>query len=134
MMRLGLSEQVIPQYIETYLRSFYGRSCLTSNAKWAVNQASINQSDVARTVVPLPPLAEQQRIVAEVERRLSGVAVLEASLAANLARAGRLRQAILRRAFAGQLVAQDPADESAAVLLGRIRAGVTGRQGRLPGV
>jgi type I restriction enzyme S subunit len=67
------------------------------------------------------------------------VAALEASLAANLARAGRLRQAILRRAFAGQLVAQDPADESAAVLLARIRAGRAmaagkGRQARLPGV
>ena len=71
--------------------------------------------------VPLPPLAEQHRIVAEVERRLSVVAELEATVAANLARAGRLRQAVLKRAFEGRLVAQNADDEPAEVLLARVR-------------
>ena len=47
---------------------------------------------------------------------------VEAEVLANLKRAERLRQSILREAFAGRLVAQDPADESASVLLERIRA------------
>ena len=51
-----------------------------------------------------PPLAKQTRIVAEVERRLSVVAELEAVVAANLARSLRLRQSILQKAFTGQLV------------------------------
>lgn len=51
----------------------------------------------------LPPLAEQTRIVAEVERRLSVIEGLEAMVAANLQRAARLRQAVLQRAFSGQL-------------------------------
>jgi type I restriction enzyme S subunit len=71
--------------------------------------------------VPLPPLAEQQRIVTEVEHRLSVVEGLEASIGANLKRAERLRQAVLKRAFAGELVPQDPSDEPAGVLLERIR-------------
>ena len=50
--------------------------------------------------VPLPPLAEQTRIVAEVERRLSVVEELEAVVSANLQRAGRLRQSILKNAMA----------------------------------
>lgn len=50
------------------------------------------------------PTPEQRRIVAEVERRLSVVQELEAMLAANLARAERLRQSILKRAFEGKLV------------------------------
>jgi len=52
---------------------------------------------------PLPPLAEQKRIVAEVERRLSVVEELSALVTANLQRATRLRQSILQRAFEGKL-------------------------------
>ena len=55
-------------------------------------------------VVALPPLAEQRRIVAEVERRLSIVEELEAVVNANLQRATRLRQSILQRAFDPEFV------------------------------
>ena len=72
--------------------------------------------------MPVPPLAEQHRIVAEVERRLSVIEQTEAAVEANLARADRLRQSILKQAFSGQLVPQDPNDEPASVLLERIRA------------
>jgi type I restriction enzyme S subunit len=53
--------------------------------------------------LPLPPLAEQQQIVAEVERRLSVIDKLEATVAANLTRADGLRQSILRQAFSGKV-------------------------------
>jgi len=55
-------------------------------------------------VVALPPLAEQTRIVAEVERRLSVVEELESVVSANLQRATSLRQSILQKAFTGELV------------------------------
>jgi type I restriction enzyme S subunit len=71
--------------------------------------------------VPLPPLAEQRRIVAEVERHLSVIQASENIVEANLKRAERLRQAILQQAFQGKLVPQDPNDEPASVLLERIR-------------
>ena len=60
--------------------------------------------------------------MAEVERRLSVVDELERAVEANLARAARLRQAILKQAFEGRLVPQDPDDEPASALLARIQA------------
>jgi len=70
---------------------------------------------------PLPPLPEQHRIVAEVERRPPVVDELEATVEKNLARCARLRQSILKMAFEGRLVPQDPNEEPASVLLDRIR-------------
>ena len=72
-------------------------------------------------MVALPPSAEQRRIVAEVERRLSVIQQTEATVEASLTRAERMRQSILKRAFSGKLVPQDPNDEPASALLGRIR-------------
>jgi len=78
--------------------------------------------EMRMTAILLPSLAEQRRIVAEVERRLSVVEALEREVEAALARAQRLRQAVLKKAFEGRLVAQDPDDEPASALLERIRA------------
>ncbi len=64
------------------------------------------------SVIPLPPPAEQQRIVAEVERRLSVVEELEAVVNANLQRAIRLRQSILQRAFEGTLLRTEKEEPS----------------------
>ena len=60
-------------------------------------QPNLNLSIVKRVAIPLPSLAEQTRIVAEVERRLSVVEELEAVVSANL-------QSILQSAFTGELV------------------------------
>jgi len=82
----------------------------------------LNVADVRVLAIPLPPLAEQERIVAEVDRHLSRADALAASIVQSKRRAQRLRRAILAAAFQGRLVPQDPNDEPASVLLDRIRA------------
>ncbi len=71
---------------------------------------------------PLPSLDEQEAIAEAVEDQLSVIDHLEADLDIKLRTAQSLRQAILRHAFTGQLVPQDPNDESASKLLKRIAA------------
>lgn len=91
----------VPQYGAYYMNSLAKR--YIEAGKVGVALTHFNTKSVAALTVPLPPLAEQMRIVAEVERRLSIVQELEATVTANLARASRLRQAILRFAFEGKL-------------------------------
>jgi type I restriction enzyme S subunit len=70
-------------------------------------QPKLPQGAMQKIAVPLAPLAEQHRIVAEVDRRLSVLDALDASVDANLARCARLRQSILKLAFEGRLVRAD---------------------------
>jgi type I restriction enzyme S subunit len=99
MMRVRLKDGVLPRYVEHYLASKIGKKRLTGNAKWAVNQASINQKDVRATQIFLPDTATQVQTVAEVDQRLSIVREVEAEVDANLRRAQALRQATLSKAF-----------------------------------
>jgi type I restriction enzyme S subunit len=89
----------------------------------------LNQKILSSVVFPVPPIAEQQRIVSEVERRLSVADEMEKAVEQSLKRAERLRQSILKRAFEGKLVTQDPSDEPAFVLLERIKAEKARREG-----
>jgi type I restriction enzyme S subunit len=84
---------------------------------------NLHLEDLRLIPMRLPPLTQQHRIVAEVERRLSVADDVSDAIATTLRRADRLRQSILKEAFAGRLVPQDPNDEPASVLLKRIQAG-----------
>ena len=116
-----LPNSVIPEFVSWWGNSF-GQDFFSRFGKQTTNLASINLTVLSQFPIPLPPQAEQRRIVAEVERRLSVVQQAEATVKASLARAERLRQSILKQAFSGKLVPQDPDDEPASVLLERIRA------------
>lgn len=106
-----------------FLRSFWGRIQIERLATG--NQASmknIGQQRIKNIVFPLCSIKEQNQIVSEIESRFSICDKLEETIAENLKKADRMRQSILKKAFEGKLVPQDPNDEPASVLLERIKA------------
>ena len=90
-------------------------------ASITTNIAHLGAGRFAAVEFPLPPLAEQRRIAAEVERQMSLLDAAGRAVARNLLRCSNLRQSVLKRAFEGKLVPQDPNDEPASALLARIR-------------
>src|SRR6266404_1060565 len=107
LIRLRLLPGCVAQFLAYYINSFFGRAWIKSVVSQQVGQANVNGTKLQDLVLPLPPLAEQERIVGEVERRLSVIEELDAAVTANLKRAERLRQSILHRAFTGALVGAD---------------------------
>ena len=122
LIRVSFDDSYLSDLACTYINSEHGRNFIRSVVSQQVGQANVNGTKLSSMPIPLPPLAEQHRIVAEVERQMSVIQQAEAAVDASLKGSDRLRQSILKQAFSGQLVPQDPNDEPASVLLERIRA------------
>lgn len=120
-----LSTTMDTQFALIYLLSDAFNNQVSSICASRVKMPKINKAELATIVVPLPPLAEQKRIVAKLEELLPiveqyGKAQKELD-ELNAALPARLRQSILQEAISGRLVPQDPNDEPASALLARIR-------------
>lgn len=85
-------------------------------------QPFVNQKVLNETVFRLPPRDEQDRLVDAFEVESARLASVEASLVQQRGTSATLRQSILKAAFSGQLVPQDPRDEPASALLARLAA------------
>jgi len=118
--RCKVFSSLLSSYINIVLNAEPTRK-RTASLLHGIGRPRLNLAEIKSIVIPLPSLLEQGQIVSEVEQLLSVISQLEVTIGANLKRAERLRQSILREAFAGRLVPQDPTDEPASVLLERIR-------------
>ncbi len=91
------------QFALFVFRHYMHAGRFTNESQITTNIAHLSAGRFSEIEFPLPPLAEQRRIVAEVERRLSVVKEVESVVATSVARAGRLRQSVLKSAFEGRL-------------------------------
>ena len=115
----GISEGYL-EYIALYINSISLAPYVTGTA-----QPKMNQAKMGLILIPVPPLAEQRRIVERVDELMPLVeeygGLEDAREALDAALPGRLRKSVLQLAVRGGLVPQDPADEPAGALLERIR-------------
>ena len=130
-----ISAVVESQYLNLFLNSEVARQYGDSVKTDGVNQSNINGAKLVNYPFPYCSVQEQREIVRILDKTMSIVDDAEAKIDAELERTVALRQAILKKAFAGHLVAQDPGDEPASVLLEKIRterakAGQTARRNR----
>lgn len=114
------TELISPRFLFRYLISEKGKNEILKNFQGSA-QGGINSSFVSNTKVPLAPFEEQQEIVRRVDALFKIADQLEARYQKARAYVDKLTQSILAKAFRGELVPRDPADEPAAILLERIR-------------
>ena len=118
----SIPAEVLPKYLAILLSSHLLRTQIERKAKSTSGVNNINSNEIQSLIVPLCSPSEQQAVVEGLSAGLSEIDAIEAEIDDQLIKVDALRQSILKTAFAGQLVVQDPNDEPASVLLDRITA------------
>ncbi len=122
LIRVRPNEAVLrPTYLALVWDSVEVREQIELSAKTTTGLWKVAQGDLESVTLPLPPIPEQQEIVRRVEALFSFADRIEARLAVAQKTVERLTPAVLAKAFRGELVPQDPADEPASALLARLR-------------
>lgn len=116
---LSGSSEVAVRYVEYFMRSVQQQ--LEDEAP-ATAQKNINLDILEKVAIPVPPGREQLQIVKLLEEAIGAARETDRAIDISLKQSTAQRQNLLRAAFSGQLVPQDPNDEPASVLLERIRA------------
>ncbi|MFJ8855313.1 restriction endonuclease subunit S [Streptomyces sp. NPDC102437] len=123
LIRVRTDTRLDPEFAVMVLRSKSARTYFKTKAKGlAGSMPKIDQAVIANFQMPVPPIEVQKSLVAEVAAKIDATARVGSQLTQQDVRAASLRNALLRHAFTGALVPQDPADEPATALLTRIQA------------
>lgn len=122
LIRFQAGPDVEPEWALLVFRSHMHSRRFMRESKITTNIAHLAAGRFKTVEFPVPPKEEQRARVTSARAALEKTSCLRAALDAGFARARSLRQSILSAAFTGNLLPQDPNDESASVLLDRIRS------------
>ena len=109
-----------PEFFKYFFESAFVRR-LCQNLATGTTMDVLNLGIIRNLPFPLCSLPEQDKLILEIESKLSVADQIEKEIEAGLIKVEALRQSILKKAFLGELVDQDSNDEPAAALLGRIK-------------
>lgn len=122
LLKITLNNKIVDTSYFVYLFRSRVEEIMLANTRGSamVNVSSVK--DLRQIPFPISSVPEQHKVVEEIERHFSVADQIGKTVDHSLKQAERLRQSILRRAFEGKLVPQDPNDEPAERLLERIKA------------
>jgi type I restriction enzyme, S subunit len=123
MIRLRVLDAVVaPSWINLVWNAHIMRSHIERRARTSAGIYKISQPDITSTPIPVPPIREQKRIEERFGEHVEVLQAIELALATGMKQSTAQRKNLLKTAFSGQLVPQDPNDEPASALLARIGA------------
>lgn len=121
LIRVRVNREIVePRFLEMAAFTGLTRQDIRSRVKTTAGQTGISGSDLKSVSFPVPPIETQRQIIEHVDRTLDWLKRTEDSVSSAENRSSAFRASILAAAFSGGLVAQDPTDEPASVLLDRI--------------
>lgn len=113
---------ILPKFLFYYAQTPVVRDYIKKNKVSTAGQNTVNQTVLNAMKIFLPTIKEQEQVIREIEKRFEVANEVERVITENLEKAEQLKQSILKKAFEGRLVPQDPTDQPASELLAQIQA------------
>ncbi|WP_406364322.1 restriction endonuclease subunit S [Streptomyces sp. NBC_01579] len=120
LLRFKAGPGVLPEWALMVFRRHLHARRFMREVRITTNIAHLSSKRLKVVEFPIPPLETQKELIQRCDELLSGVEAISREVEGAARRSAELRSALLRKAFNGNLLPQDPADESASVLLARI--------------